>query len=210
MSVKGEHEIQCCGSRVRISENGVDVLTEPCVEYCPLLEALYGTKHIDASSVRKSVEMKIGGQGFCCGNRAFGADPVVPYGASEMMRVWLENGLIDCAVVVCEGAGTVITTNGMLVQGIGARLTGIVKTSPIRETIDHVEADGGIVLDRASARINQVEGVRRAVDLGHKRVAVSVAGFDARSIDEIRDVEKSAGVDVLIFSVCNTCARALM
>jgi putative methanogenesis marker protein 8 len=208
MSIEGEHEIQCCGSRVRISENGVEVLTEPCVEYCPLHEALYGTKHIDASSVRKSVEMKIAGYGFCCRNRAFDADPVVAYGASEMMRVWLENGLIDCAVVVCEGVGTVITTKGMLAQGIGARLTGIMRTSPVRETIDRVEADGGIVLDRASTRIDQAEGVSRAVDLGHKHIAVSVAGFQAESIDEIRDLERGAGVDVLIFSVCNTCARA--
>jgi putative methanogenesis marker protein 8 len=207
MSVEGEHEIQCCGSRVRISENEVEVLTKPCVEYCPLHETLYGTKKIDASAVRRSVEMKIAGRGFCCGNRAFDADPVVAYGASEMMRVWLENSLIDCAVVVCEGAGTVMTTNGKLVQGIGARLTGIVKTSPIRETIKHIETDGGIVLDCASARIDQVEGVRRALDLAYKRIAVSVTGFEAKSIDEIRDIEKGAGVDVLIFSVCNTCVR---
>jgi putative methanogenesis marker protein 8 len=205
MHVKGEHEIYCCGALVRISEKGVRVLTEPLVDYCPLHEAMYGTKRIDREAVRKSVEMKIAGHGFCCENRAFHAEPVVAYGASEMMRVWLEKKLIDCAVVVCEGAGTVITANGDLVQSIGARLTGIVKTSPIQETIERIEAQDGVILDKANARIDQVEGVKRAFDLGFKRVAVSVAGFQAKVISEIRRFEASAKADVLVFSVCNTC-----
>lgn len=205
MCVKGEHEIYCCGARVKISAKGVEVLSEPLVEYCPLHEALYGTKHIDAEAVRKSVEMKIAGFGFCCGNRVFDAEPIVAYGASEMMHVWLEKGLIDCAIVVCEGAGTVITAKGRLVQSIGARLTGIIKTSPIGEVVERIEANGGVVLDKATARIDQFEGVRRAFDLGFKRVAVSVAGFQAKAISEIRDFEAGAGLDVLVFSVCNTC-----
>jgi putative methanogenesis marker protein 8 len=205
MRVKGEHEIYCCGARVRISEKGVEVLTEPTVEYCPLHEALYGTKKIDVVAVRKTVEMKIAGSGFCCANRDFKAEPIVAYGASEMMRVWLEKRLVDCAVVVCEGAGTVITPNGELAQSIGARLTGIIRTSPIKEIIERIEADGGIILDKATARIDQVEGVKRAFDLGFKRIAVSVAGFQAKVISEIRKFEASAGLDVLVFSVCNTC-----
>ncbi len=207
MYVKGEHEIYCCGSRVRISEKGIEVLTEPLVEYCPLHDSLYGTKHIDVESVRKSVEMKIAGYGFCCENRLFDAKPVVAYGASEMMHIWLDKGLIDCAVVVCEGAGTVITANGSLVQAIGARLTGIIKTSPISEIIKRVEAEDGFILDKVKARIDQIEGVKRAVDLGFRRVAVSVAGFQAKAISEIRIFEKNANSDVLIFSVCNTCVN---
>jgi len=205
MRVKGAHEIYCCGARVRISEKGIEVLSEPLVEHCPLHEALYGTKHIDVEAVHKSVKTKITGFGFCCRNRVFDAESIVAYGASEMMRVWLEKELVDCAVVVCEGAGTVITTNGRLVQGIGARLTGIIKTSPVREVIERIGADGGVVLDKASAQIDQFEGVRRAFDLGFKRVAVSVAGFQAKAISEIRDFEAVAGLDVLVFSVCNTC-----
>ena len=56
-----------------------------------------------------------------------------------------------------------------------------------------------------SARIDQVEGAKRAFDLGFKRVAVSVAGFQAKAISEIRKIEANAGLDVLVFSVCNTC-----
>jgi putative methanogenesis marker protein 8 len=205
MRVKGEHEIYCCGARVRISEKGVLVLTHPTVEYCPLHEALYGTKKIDDEAVQKTVEMKVINSRFCCANRDFDAEPVVAYGASEMMRVWLEKELIDCAVVVCEGAGTVISPNGELVQSIGARLNGIMKTSPIKEIIEHIESENGVVLDKASARIDQVEGVKRAFDLDFKRVAVSVAGFQAEIISEIRKLEAGADQDVSIFSVCNTC-----
>ncbi|MEM1565404.1 MAG: DUF2099 family protein [Candidatus Bathyarchaeia archaeon] len=205
MRVKGEHEIYCCGARVRISEKGVEVLTEPLIEYCPLHEALYGTKKIDVEAVRKSVEMKIAGFGFCCANRLFDAEPIVAYGASEMMQVWLEKGLIDCAVVVCEGAGTVLTSKSSLVQAIGARLTGIVKTSPIPEIITRIKNEGGVVLDEEKAVIDQVAGVKKALSLGFKRIAVSIAGFQSKAISEIRSLEAREKADFLIFSVCNTC-----
>ncbi|MGQ9506989.1 MAG: methanogenesis marker 8 protein [Candidatus Bathycorpusculaceae bacterium] len=207
MNVQGVHEIYCCGARVRISEKGIEVLSEPLITYCPLHEALYGTKKIDVEAVRKSVEMKVAGFGFCCANRLFDARSVVAYGASEMMRVWLEKKLIDCAVVVGEGAGTLITANGELVQAIGARLTGIIKTSPIKEVIPYIEAKGGTVLDKATARIDQVEGVKRAYNLGFKRIAISVAGFQAKAISEIRKFEAETKAEILIFSVCNTCVK---
>jgi len=203
--VSGEHEIYCCGARVRISEKGVKVLTEPTVEHCPLHEALYGSKTIESETVRKSVEKKITGYGFCCARRVFDSESIVAYGASEMMKVWLEKGLVECAVIVCEGAGTVITANGNLAQAIGARLTGIIKTSPIKEIIEYIEASDGIVLDKTNARINQVEGVKRASNLGFKRIAVSIAGFQAKAVSEIRKFERTAGLDALVFSVCNTC-----
>jgi len=206
-SACGTHEIYCCGSRVRISEKGPEALTNPTVGYCPLHEVTYRTKEINAQTVEKSVENKIAGFGFCCRNRSLDAEPTVAYGASEMMSVWLEKRLIDCAVVVCEGAGTVITTNGKLVQGIGARLAGIIRTSPIREVIKGIESRGGVVLDKTSALIDQVEGVKQAFSIGFKHVAVSVAGFQAKAISEIRNFEEAKEAAVLVFSVCNTCVN---
>jgi len=205
MNVEGEYEIYCCGARVRISKKGIVVLSEPMVKYCPLHEALYGIKKIDMETVRKTVEMKVANFGFCCENRVFNADPLVAYGASEMMSVWLQKKLIDCAVIVCEGAGTVITSNGKLVQSIGARLTGIIKTSPISKIIQHIETEDAVILEKATAQIDQVEGVKQAFNLGFKRIAVSIAGFQAKAISEIRNFESNVGVDVLVFSVCNTC-----
>jgi putative methanogenesis marker protein 8 len=91
------------------------------------------------------------------------------------------------------------------VQAIGARLTGIVRTSPIREVIEHVTSEGGTILDVTSAQIDQFEGVKRAFSSGFKRIAVSVAGFQAKAITEIKRFGKEEHVDILVFSVCNTC-----
>jgi putative methanogenesis marker protein 8 len=203
----GIHEICCCGSHVKIDEKAITVLTEPAVTYCPLHESLYGTKKIDAQAVKKSIETKIEGFGFCCRDRDFSFDSIVAYGASETVSVWLDKGLIDYAVVVCDGAGTVITNSGKLVQGIGARLTGIIKTSPIREVIEHIEKNGGAVLDKTEARIDQVAGVKQAFMAGAKHVAVSVASFQAKAISHIRRLEKIEGKEAVIFSVCNTLAK---
>ena len=205
-STIGEHEFYCCGSRVLIKNGDIKVLTEPRIVYCPLLEAFYGVKKVDGEVVKDCVEMKIKGFGFCCRNRLFDSSMVVPYGSSEIISTCMEDGLIDCAVTVCEGAGTVISNDPRLVQEIGARLTGIVKTTPIREIIEHIKGRGGVVLDEATAEIDQFKGVVKAVELGFKRIAVTVAHFDSKSIEHIRRFEKEKRVQVAIFSVCNTCA----
>jgi len=98
----------------------------------------------------------------------------------------------------------VITPNSQLVQAIGARLTGIIRTSPIHETIERIKAAKGTVLEEATARIDQAEGVRRAHALGFHHIAVSVAGFQSKTISGIRKLEGSTKLDVLIFCVCNT------
>jgi len=201
-----EHEISCCGARVKICGDRVEVLSEPRILHCPLHAALYEVKSIDKETVKKTVETKMRTYGFCCEHRVFDDSIVVPYGASEMIKVCMEQGLLQCAVIVCEGAGTVITSNPSLVQGIGARLTGIIKTSPIREIIQHIETHKGVVLDPMSAKIDQVEGVKKAVELDFKEIAVTVPSFQAGEIAEIRKIEEKEGVNTTVFSVCNTCA----
>lgn len=205
MLMKCEHEIQCCGARVKICGENVRVVSEPSIIQCPLHESLYGFKKIDKEAVKKTVEAKMKLHGLCCRNRDFDDSPVVAYGASEMIKVCIESRLLDCAVVVCDGAGTVITPNSSLVQGIGARLTGIVKTSPIPAIIKHLETNNGVVLDPASAEIDQLKGVRKGAEMGYSGIAVTVAGFQAEQITKIRRVEKKLRVDATIFSVCNTC-----
>jgi putative methanogenesis marker protein 8 len=118
----------------------------------------------------------------------------------------MQTKLLDCAVVVCEGAGTVITSNPSLVQGIGAYLTGIIKTYPIAEIIQHIKTNHGSVLDPTKAKIDQAKGFKKAAEMGFKRIAVTVAGFQTQHITMIRHLEKRLGADATIFSVCNTCA----
>jgi len=203
--LKREHIVQCCGAKVQISGGKVEALDEPRINHCPLHESLYGLKVIDKESVKKTVETKMQTQGFCCERRIFDDTIIVPYGASEIIKTCMELKLFDCAIVVCEGAGTVITSNPSLVQGIGARLTGIIETSPIPEIIQYIKTHNGSVLDSTSAKINQAEGVEKAVEMGFKKIAVTVAGFQAEQITQVRKLEKKLGVDATVFSVCNTC-----
>jgi len=206
--VKCEHLIQCCGAKVRIKGKRIEVLDEPCIRNCPLHESLYGFKVMDKEAVKKTVEFKMRTQGFCCHHRAFTDAIVVPYGASEIIKICMEAKLLDCAVLVCEGAGTVITSNSSLVQGIGAHLTGVIKKSPIEEIVQHIKANDGSILDEASARIDQTKGFEKAAEIGFGKIAVTVAGFHARHITRIRRLEKKLGVEATIFSVCNTCTIA--
>jgi len=202
----GEHEIYCCGARVLIRDGKVKILSKPRIIYCPLHEALYGTEEINEEAVKRSVEMKIRNLGFCCEQRIFDNSPVVPYGSSEIISTCIKMGLLECAVTVCDGAGTVITGNPDLVQAIGARLTGIVRTTPIKGIIKYIKDNGGFILDETSAEIDQAKGVAKAVELGHQYIAVTVASFDSTSIERIRKVEREKGIKVAVFSVCDTCA----
>jgi len=72
--------------------------------------------------------------------------------------------------------------------------------------LDTSSLRGGRVLHDESARIDQAEGVVRASELGHNRIAVTVASFNSDSIEKIRRFEKERAVQAGIFSVCNTCA----
>lgn len=202
----GEHEFYCCGSKVLIKNGDVKVLTEPRIVYCPMLEAFYGVKKVDREVVKNCVKMKIEGFGFCCKGRVFDPSMVVPYGSSEIISTCMKEGLLDCAVTVCEGAGTVISGNPQLVQEIGARLTGIMRTTPIEEIIEHIKSRGGIILNEGTAEIDQFNGVVKAVESGFKRIAVTVAHFNSKSIEHIRRFERENHVQIAVFSVCNTCA----
>mgnify|MGYP000179704882 CR=1 FL=1 len=203
------HEFLCRGARVRVHPDGrVEVLDEPAVCYCPYVEAVYGVRRIDKRAVERIVRMKVEKFGFCRPSRCFIEKLVVPFGSSEMISVCMREGLLDCAVTVCEGAGTVIAWEPELVQGIGAMLTGILRTSPIEEVLSHVEQHGGVALSPEEAKIDQVEGVRRAIEMGFKRIAVTVIGPRAHEIAGIRALEKAReGVRVAIFSTCNTLVR---
>ena len=128
----------------------------------------------------------------------------MPYGASEVLKYALEKKAIDAAVVVCEGAGSVVTSSSTLVQGIGARMIGIFYTSPISEVIRRIEEVGGRVVFRETAKIDQIEGVRKAIELGHKKIAVTVNGYLGEALSEFRRLEESNDVSIIILVVCTT------
>ena len=198
------HVVMCCGARVEIVGTEVRVLDEPLTRRCPLQSMAYGYDEIDRDVVKRKMEMKIRKLGFASKERVFTTEPRVPYGASEMIMSCLEEGVFDCAVTVCEGAGTVLASTPELVQMIGAFLSGVVETTPVPEIIEKLKDGGGVVLDESTAAIDQVRGVELVAKRGYKRVAVTVAGFRSWEIPRIRELEERLKVDVTVFAVCTT------
>ena len=78
-------------------------------------------------------------------------------------------------MIVSDGAGTLVARSPALIQGIGGRMSGLVKTSPIPAVIARIEENGGVVLDPETAAIDQAAGVALAATLGHRRIAVTTA-----------------------------------
>ena len=84
----------------------------------------------------------------------------------------LKSRFIDAAVIVCDGAGTVVVTKPEMAQGIGGRMSGLISTSPIPDVIRRIEDEGGIVVDPDHAFLDSIAGVRAAKMAGYEQLIV--------------------------------------
>ncbi|MDD5196726.1 MAG: DUF2099 family protein [Candidatus Omnitrophica bacterium] len=206
------HVLRYFSSVISVSEGKVINVTDPALTFCPLASHFYkGFKNIDGADkeavkreIKKAIESKIRDYGFFTPKRNLScSDTAIPYGASEMLMFALKKKAIDAAVVVCDGAGTVITDNGEVVQGIGARMNSLLLTSPIKKIIACLKGLGcGVVFDHAL--IDQVKGVEKAIKAGYMKIAVTVSGHDSEKLKEIRGLESSYGVSLTVLVVCTT------
>jgi putative methanogenesis marker protein 8 len=175
---------------VAISDGKVIKLQEPEVHHCPLFTTLFNFKELDKQAIEKKFEKQCGDWGmFTCHRKVCDEKIIVPFGASEMIMYALKRKTIDCAVVACEGAGTVITDNPGLVQGIGAYMNGLFYTTPIPDVINNIRENGGTVLSVGDAKLNQYEGVMKAAQMGCRKIAVTVRGDETEIIKSIREFE---------------------
>ena len=128
----------------------------------------------------------------------------VLFGASETMASAFEAGLIDAAVIVSNNLGTIITTNASNTQGAVKRMTGLFYTSP-SEKIMQTAIDAEIIpVFPYLANIDQVFGVKKAIDLGYKNIAVSVAASENYLHGKMKELEKKHGVKIYKFGLCST------
>ena len=130
-------------------------------------------------------------------------DKPVSFGASEILSDALSGGLIDAAVLVCEGAGTVVAAKPAVLQAIGAHMTGLIRTEPIEEIQLGLEERGCILIDRQGT-VDQVLGFERAVEAGYRRIAVTVAGARADDARALRERERALGAGATILAVHTT------
>jgi putative methanogenesis marker protein 8 len=198
--VKGcdEHIIEAIGrSRIVIRDGRVVEVGEPQISDCPLAKRFaLPIPAITKDAIRVNIEHRIQAFGmFVPGRAVWDTREFVGFGASELLSFGLRAGLIDAVVLACDGAGTVIATKPEMVQGIGGRMSGLVKTTPYTSVIERIEQGGGLVLDREHARIDQLAGVALAVAEGFRNIAVTV---DCPGIGEtIRRIHP----DTFIFAV---------
>lgn len=175
MSMKDEHVMETLGKARVIVRNGVvEEVSEPRLDYCPLFHKRWGVEHIDKEFIRDNIQQRIDEYGLFTERRDIEQESFVGFGTSEIFMTALNQGFLDAVVTVCEGAGTVITSKPTLVQGIGARLSGIVSTTPIPGLISRIEGAGGHVLFPESAAIDQVAGLQWAIEQGYRAIGVSL------------------------------------
>lgn len=206
------HVLKYFSSFVSVSEGKIINITEPTLIFCPLASRLYkefrlipkNDKDVLKGAIKKVIQSKIRDYGFFTENRKFSfKDVVIPYGASEIISFALRKKSVEAAVVVCEGAGTVITDKPDIVQGIGARMNSLLLTSPIKKIIHNLKSAGCILVSE-SALIDQARGVKEAIKSGYKTIAVTVCGHSAEDLKIIRSLEKEYGVSIICLVVCTT------
>lgn len=183
-------------TRVVVKDGKVIDVGEPIADWCPVFSKVSGVMRLTAEEAKRNMEYRIREIGMFTPKRRFDCGVFVNFGASEIMMTALRRGLIDCTVTVCDGAGTVITCDPGLVQGMGALMSGLIETEPIPEIIKGIEARGGVVLDKEGARIDQIGGLQKACELGFKNIAVSVA--EPRDAIELRKIGRERGIDLVL------------
>lgn len=206
------HVLRYFSSFVSVSNGAVINITEPTLTFCPLARHLYkdfrgkrgNDKQAIKAAIKSAIESKIRDYGFFTEKRSLSCGKIsIPYGASEMIHFALRKGAVDAAVVVCEGAGTVITDIPDIVQGIGARMNSLLLTSPIKGIIERLKSSGCRVIFK-NALIDQLSGVKEAIEAGYKGIAVTVSGHSAEDLKALRLLEKESGVRIISLAVCTT------
>ena len=194
----GEHIIEGIGKcRIIIRDGQVVEVHEPLIRECPLTKRFaYPIDKITPESVKKNIEHRISSFGmFTSERQIFSEDSFVGFGASEMLGNALAKGIIDAAVIACDGVGTVVVTDPAMIQGIGGRMSGLVSTKPIPEVIKKVQEGGGFVPDPNHASMDPLLGIRAAHNAGFHRLAVTVAGADVAEL--VRKTDPDAVIVVV-------------
>jgi len=206
------HIVRYFSSLVTISNGTVIKITKPTITHCPLAGFLYkGLKKSESfstsrlrSELKKVIEEKIMQFGFCTKDRVLWDDGVsVPYGASEIIAYGLISKVIDSSVIVCDGAGTVVVSIPQVVQGIGARMHSVLRTSVIPEVIERLNQYDCRTINNGGV-IDQKRGVIEAAKEGYKNIAVTVNAYQGESLKSIRALEKQCGISLSILAICTT------
>lgn len=191
------HITRRAGCFIEIRDGKVTKIGKPKLECCPLAQKML-CGSCTQMDIKEGMEKRIEKGAFREHRCIDDHEAKVLFGASEMIADAMRDKKLDAAVLVCEGAGTVIVDAPEVAQGIGATMTGVFYTSPIRKLIERLE-ESAYVLFPETAEINQVEGTKVAKELGHEKIATTLAAGSAR---KLKDLKKIEGVTAL--ALCTT------
>ncbi|NYT11098.1 MAG: DUF2099 family protein [Methanomassiliicoccales archaeon] len=198
MKRKNRHIMEAMGmTRIVIEDEKVVEVGQPKLSYCPLFFKYRKIEEMTPETIRENIQFRIDDFGMCSPRRKLRMRDFLSFGISEVLAMCVEDDILDCGVIVCDGAGTVVISDPEIIQGIGGRISGLVETSPIPEVIGAIGEER--VLDSSSARIDQIDGVKLAWKLGNERIGVTVA-----RADDARGIREMYGKDIVIFAVHTT------
>ena len=193
-----KHVIETLGKVRVVIENGeITEVGSSEMKYCPMFHAMHKVDELNEEFIRKNINFRIRDFGMCTPQRVVEMDDAVTVGISEILKTNMELGNIDCVVGACDGAGTVIMTDPRVVQGVGGRVSGLVSTTPIPEVIKKLEDKRSTVLNPENAELNQLEGLKVALDMGYKNIAITI--LPSEMVREIREYPVDDDVNVYIF-----------
>jgi putative methanogenesis marker protein 8 len=197
-----EHLLEMAKALVRVRNGKIEVLTDPKVASCPLRRGLYGLEKETRETVEQVLKKHIDELGMYGPNRVLELDQMpVAFGASEILMDAMAEGLVDAAVVVCEGAGSVIVSRPEVLQAVGAHMTGLIKTEPIKEIQAGLSKRGCILLND-SGIIDQVGAFETASKAGLRRIAVTLAR--ASDAVTLRTMGRALGIEPILLGVHTT------
>jgi putative methanogenesis marker protein 8 len=199
-----EHLLEMAKALVRVKDGKVDVLSDPKICSCPLRRDLYGIKAESRESVEHVLQGHVQMLGMYGPKRILELqEKPVSFGASELLSDAIGEALVDAAVVVCEGAGTVVVARPQVLQAIGAHMVGLIKTEPIAEIQEGLEKRGCLLVDRMGT-IDQVQGFKMAEAAGFEKIAVTVAGTGASEARALRELGEASGKRPYLLAVHTT------
>ncbi|MCU0860935.1 MAG: DUF2099 family protein [Methanomassiliicoccales archaeon] len=198
MSEKDRHVIEAMGMTVVVIEDGKVVhVGKPRLSYCPLFMRHRGISEITPEVVRENVEFRIRDIGMCTPERNMRMQDFLTYGVSELLAMAVSRKVLDCAVLVSDGAGTCVVTDPELIQGIGGRISGIIETTPIAEVVQAIGRENVLAPDKGT--IDQFAGAQLAFSKGHRNVGVTLA-----KAQDARMLRDGFGSSVMLFAVHTT------
>ncbi len=210
MSSMSEHLVEMAKALVGIKDGKIDVLTDPQIKHCPLRKDIYGFEEESRETIRKSLQEHIRDLGMYGPARILEMEEKpVSFGASEILTDAMAEGLVDAAVVVCEGAGSVVVKRPEVLQAVGAHMVGLLRTECVPEVRTGLVERGCLLLDESDKLkeqcvIDQVAGYQKALQSGFRKIAVTVAGGRDFEIKKLRELGEASGIKPLILAVHTT------